>query len=118
MPHDKIMNINLGLNQKSENSATLLAYNSLREKILTGELAPDRKLKIEELRKLLGVGASPIREALSLLTSDQLVVRQDHRGFRTALTSREKFQEILELRCEVEGIALRQSIEKLTDAWV
>ncbi|MDA9243797.1 GntR family transcriptional regulator [Amylibacter sp.] len=118
MPHDKIMNINLGLNQKSENSATLLAYNSLREKILTGELAPDRKLKIEELRKLLGVGASPIREALSLLTSDQLVVRQDQRGFRTALTSRENFQEILELRCEVEGIALRQSIEKLTDAWV
>ena len=70
-----------------ESSATKGAYLTLRDLILTGELAPGEKLKIDNLRKILGMGAAPIREALSLLTSDQLVVRQDQRGFRTAETS-------------------------------
>lgn len=112
------MNKHLGLDTPSnENSATQHAYNALRDLILTGELAPGEKLKIERLREIVGVGASPIREALSLLTSDQLVIRQDQRGFRAAETSRENFQEILKLRCELEGMALRQSIAHSNDAW-
>lgn len=111
------MNKHLGLDQTSENSATQFAYNKLRDLILTGELAPGEKLKIDALRSLLDVGASPVREALSLLTSDQLVVRQDQRGFRTAATSPENFQEILSLRCELETMALKQSIANMTDAW-
>ena len=101
-----------------ESSATQGAYSTLRDLILTGELAPGEKLKIDNLRKILGMGAAPIREALSLLTSDQLVVRQDQRGFRAAETSIENFQEILELRCQLESIALRQSIENTSDAWI
>ena len=101
-----------------ESSATQGAYLTLRDLILTGELAPGEKLKIDKLRKILGMGAAPIREALSLLTSDQLVVRQDQRGFRAAETSIENFQEILELRCQLEGMALRQSIENTCEAWV
>ena len=112
------MNKHLESEQTSpETSATQLAYNKLRGLILTGELAPGEKLKIEGLRTMLGVGASPIREALSLLTSDRLVDRQDQRGFRTAETSRQNFQEILTLRCELESMALRQSLEKISDAW-
>lgn len=112
------MNFYPGSDQsQSENSATQLAYNMLRDLILTGELAPGEKLKIDSLRGKLGVGASPLREALSLLTSDQLVVRQDQRGFRTAETSHENFQEILNLRCELEGMALRHSIANMTEEW-
>jgi len=101
----------------SELSATQQAYMTIRQMILTGVLPPDEKLKIESLRGTLGIGASPIREALSLLTSDQLVERQDQRGFRTAATSPENFQEILALRCSLEEMALRQSIDLKNDAW-
>ncbi|WP_299192435.1 GntR family transcriptional regulator [uncultured Litoreibacter sp.] len=104
-------------NPPSENSATRVAYNRLRRMIVTGDLAPGTRLKIESLREALGVGASPIREALSLLTSDQLVVRLDQRGFRTADTSLENFEEILELRCTLEAKALRQSMEKATESY-
>ena len=86
--------------------------------ILTGELAPGEKLKIDGLRKILGTGASPIREALSLLTSDQLVVRHEQRGFSAAETSRENFQEILRLRCALESMALRESMQNKTDEWI
>ncbi|OAN90826.1 GntR family transcriptional regulator [Sulfitobacter geojensis] len=100
-----------------ETSATLSAYLVLRDMILTGALAAGQKLKIEELRAILDTGASPVREALSLLTSDMLVERLDQRGFRAAPVSHANFREILTLRCTLEDLALRQSIAAATPAW-
>lgn len=100
-----------------ETSATHSAYLSLRQMILTGELPPGQKLKIEQLRSTLDTGASPVREALSLLTSDLLVERLDQRGFRAAPASLVNFNEILSLRCVMEDMALRQSIARTTSEW-
>lgn len=98
-------------------SATATTYAAIRRMIVTGELPPGEKLKIESLKARLDTGASPIREALSLLTSDQLVERIDRRGFRAAPVSEENFVEILNLRCVLEDMALRQSIANADDAW-
>ncbi len=100
-----------------ETSATHGAYRRLRELILTGELPPGQKLKIEQLRGILDTGASPVREALSLLTSDMLVERIDQRGFRAAPVSKCNFEEILLLRCNLEETALRASIANADAAW-
>lgn len=101
----------------ADTSATQKTYLALRSLIVTGQIKPGEKLKIEGLRKRLQTGASPIREALSLLTSDNLVERIDQRGFRASTTSRANFEEILMLRCELEEIALRQSIANRTQVW-
>ncbi|WP_430474408.1 GntR family transcriptional regulator [Thalassospira lucentensis] len=98
-------------------SATQTAYDAIRNMIVTGELRPGTKLKIENLKEILQTGASPIREALSLLTSEQLVERLDQRGFRTAPVSQQNFNEILNLRCALEDMALRESISNADDAW-
>ena len=111
------MNIQKPAVSPNEPSATQAAYLLLRKMILTGELPAGEKLKIERLRSLLGTGASPVREALSLLTSDMLVERIDQRGFRAAPASLKNFQEILSLRCTMEDMALRQSIERATAEW-
>lgn len=100
-----------------ETSATHTAYVTLRDMILTGALPAGKKLKIEELRHLLDTGASPVREALSLLTSDMLVERIDQRGFRAAPASLANFEEILTLRCVLEDMALRQSIAHARTDW-
>lgn len=100
-----------------ETSATRSAYLALRRMILTGELPAGEKLKIEKLRTMLEIGASPVREALSLLTSDMLVERIDQRGFRAAPASRANFAEILMLRCSLEDMAIRQSIENADAQW-
>ena len=100
-----------------ESSATRTAYLSLREMILVGDLPAGQKLKIEKLRTMLNVGASPVREALSLLTSDMLVERIDQRGFRAAPASLANFEEILTLRTTLEDMALRQSIARATSDW-
>lgn len=106
-----------GTGTPREKSATQTAYMSLRDMILTGKLPAGEKLKIERLRGLLQTGASPIREALSLLTSDMLVERLDQRGFRAAPASFKNFQEILTLRCTLEDMALRQSIAEGGPDW-
>ncbi len=100
-----------------EGSATHQAYLNLRNMIVTGVLKPGEKLKIDGLRQRLDIGASPIREALSLLTSDNLVERIDQRGFRTAEVSSHNFREILALRCTLEDMALRESLANATQDW-
>ncbi len=60
------------------------AYRSLRRNIIEGRLSPGEKLRIEHIKNDYGVGGATLREALSLLTSDALVVSQGQRGFRVA----------------------------------
>ncbi len=98
-------------------SATQRVYAELRDRIVTGALAPGGRLKVDTLKELLGTGASRIGEALSLLTSDQLVERIDQRGFRVADVSAEQFREILKLRCALEDMALRESLALGDAAW-
>jgi len=98
-------------------SMTSRAYMRLREDIISGELQPGRKLKIEELRRKYDVGTSPIREALSLLTSDHFVERNDQRGFRVSEVSGQEFEELLKTRCWLEERALRESIANGSAAW-
>jgi DNA-binding GntR family transcriptional regulator len=101
----------------SSQSSTQRAYLALRNDIIFGRMAPGERLKIDTLKETLDTGASPVREALSLLTSDQLVDRIDQRGFRVAATSREQFQEILDLRCRLEDLAVRDSIANGSSEW-
>ncbi|MEN0001295.1 MAG: GntR family transcriptional regulator, partial [Pseudomonadota bacterium] len=75
-----------GAESASSASITSRAYARLKDDIISGALPPGSKLKIEKLRKTYNAGTSPIREALSLLTSDHLVERIDQRGFRVAIS--------------------------------
>ncbi len=91
-------------------SVTQRVYLTIRSDIISGKLIPGSKLKIEQLRKAYGVGTSPLREALSLLTSDYLVERLDQRGFRVSQISQREYDELLKTRCWLEERALRESI--------
>ncbi len=100
-----------------QGTLTHKAYCNLRADILSGKLEPGKKLKIEELRLSVGTGASPIREALSRLTSDGLVDRLDQRGFRVADISLEEFDDLLQARCWLEERALREAIAHGEAKW-
>ncbi len=93
------------------------AYRALRRDIIEGRLAPGEKLRVEHLKDHYGVGAGTLREALSLLISDALVISQGQRGFRVAPVSLEDFGDITRTRVMLECEALRQSIAMGDDAW-
>lgn len=98
-------------------SMTSRAYLEIRNDIVGGTLKPGSKLKIDSLRQRYNIGASPIREALSLLTSTALVERIDQRGFRVAPISLEDFEQLLWTRCKLETIALRESMSRGGRLW-
>ena len=98
-------------------SITSQAYTRLRSDIMSGVLTPGKKLKIEELRGRYDFGSSPIREALSMLTSDLFVERIDQRGFRVADVSEKEFDELLRTRRWLEERALRESISHGDNRW-
>ena len=112
------MNVETPINEtNSSSSMTSRAYMRLRDDIMSGELQPGLKLKIEALREKYDFGTSPIREALSLLTSEYFVQRIDQRGFRVAEINSEEFDELLKTRCWLEERAIRESIANGAGGW-
>src|SRR5262245_65879526 len=83
----------------------------LAEDIISGELEPGSKLKLNALSKRYGVSAIPLREALSRLASSGLVEIEDQRGYRTSSVSVEDLQDVTWVRQQVECLALKRSIE-------
>ncbi|MES9834544.1 MAG: FCD domain-containing protein [Candidatus Thiodiazotropha sp. DIVDIV] len=108
---------NDGNRQNGAKTLTDQAYLKLRSDIIHGVLMPEEKLRIEHLRESYGVGASPLREALSRLTADGFVTAEGQRGFRVAPMSETDLADITRMRILLEKQALSQSIEHGDDAW-
>ena len=102
-----------------ENSKSLVskAYLKLKTEIVSGRIKPGRKLKIDELKAEYAFGSSVVREALSLLTSDNLVERVEQRGFFVSNVSLNEYEEILNMRCLLEEQAIRDSVSSGTLLW-
>jgi DNA-binding GntR family transcriptional regulator len=92
-------------------------FEKLRSDILSARLAPGTKLRFDYLRKTYKVGLSPLREALSRLAENRLVVATGQRGFRVPSVSAHDIIDIAMVRKEIEGLALRLSISYGDDAW-
>jgi len=101
----------------SAGSLVETAYARLRRDVILGALAPGAKLRIEDLRARYGLGATPLREALSRLTSAGLVDATTQRGFRVSRVSIEDLDDVTECRIRLETGALRESIANGDDAW-
>ena len=85
------------------------AYRLIRSNILLGTLRPGSKLKLEQLRADYHASVSTLREILSRLTSEKLVVAEGQRGFEVAPISEKDLRETADLRLLLEGNALAHS---------
>jgi DNA-binding GntR family transcriptional regulator len=91
-------------------NASVLAQ--MRADILGCRLAPSERLRVETLRERYGMGASPIREALMRLEAEGLVDLEHNKGFRVSDVSLENLHDLMNTRIEIEGVALRWSLER------
>ncbi|MBB5684855.1 GntR family transcriptional regulator [Sphingobium boeckii] len=105
------------LESEGPRSQATLAYEVIRSDILNGRHLPERKLKIQELAVELDVSPGAVREALSRLVPEQLVVSRDQRGFVVAPLSIADLIDLTDLRCEIEAVALRRSVERADRDW-
>ncbi|UCC14828.1 MAG: FCD domain-containing protein [Gammaproteobacteria bacterium] len=93
------------------------AYERIKADVTNGLFEPDQRLRIEDLRKTYGTGASPLREALSRLAAEGLIVSIGQRGFRVPSVSLDDLRDITNTRILLETEALRRSIENGDDEW-
>lgn len=100
-------------------SRTLIerAYAQLRDDIIEGRLSPNEKLRVEHMKAHYHVGAGTLREAITRLVSDALVVAEGQRGFRVAPIALDDLKDLTQLRLHIEIDALRQSIRRGDAAW-
>jgi DNA-binding GntR family transcriptional regulator len=75
---------------------------SLRQQILAGELSPGQALRQDELARRFGVSRVPLREAMSRLEAEGLIVLRPHRGYLVTSLDRDEIMEMFELRMAVE----------------
>ena len=103
----------------SEGSRTLTerAYEQLRDDIIEGRLGPGEKLRVEHLQLRYQVGAGTLREALTRLVSDALVVTDVQRGFFVAPMTIEDLADLTELRVQIEINAPRESVRQGGEPW-
>ena len=93
------------------------AYERLRADLLSCRIPPGARLKIQDLCQRLSVSLGAIREALSRLTSDGLVIAEPQRGFRAAPISPEDLQDLTKVRIEIDSLCLRQAIARGDVDW-
>jgi GntR family carbon starvation induced transcriptional regulator len=100
-------------------SATLSStlVGRLRNAIMRGDLMPGTRLNLDRMRASLGVSLSPLREALCRLENDGLVTIVDQRGYRVTPVSPENLAEVIRLRIELEGMALKEAMQHGDVAW-
>lgn len=85
------------------------AYRRIRSDIVFGRLAPGQKLGLDRMRETYGASISTLRELLSRLASEGLIVAEGQRGFEVAPVSGEDFQEVTSLRLLLEAHAMEES---------
>jgi GntR family carbon starvation induced transcriptional regulator len=92
-------------------------YLRLRSDILSGALKPGMKLRFADLTHRYGAAMGTVRESLSRLTADRLVIAEGQRGFRVPPISLNELWDITRLRIEIETVALSESIDSGTSDW-
>jgi DNA-binding GntR family transcriptional regulator len=81
------------------------AYLELRERIVTLRLAPGTALREEELMRGMGIGRTPLREAVKRLALENLVAVRPRRGTFVTAVEAADIENIAEVRAELEGYA-------------
>jgi len=91
-----------------------LVYESLRNAIMTGHLAPGERLVESEVADKLAVSRTPVREALRMLEKDGIAVAVPRRGTVVVGLKVEDALEIYNILSVLEGLVARLAAQHIT----
>lgn len=92
-----------------------LAYSTLRQQILNGDLKPGSRLAQYELAQNLHMSITPLREAIRRLSSEGLLEVGSHRDVRVPQMSSSEARQLFEVRLSLEPTATELAAERHTD---
>ena len=82
-------------------------YQTIYDGIISGQIKGGEKLTLKSIQDRLGVSSSPIREALTRLSEDGLIIYQPNIGMTVVDLTRKDAEDILSLAEEFDVIALK-----------
>jgi GntR family carbon starvation induced transcriptional regulator len=92
-------------------------YEALRADILFGRRLPGSRIQLRALADEHGVSLSVVREAVTRMASEDLVVATPQRGFRVRSLSLDDLRDLTWVRIQIETLSLRESIAKGDVDW-
>jgi DNA-binding GntR family transcriptional regulator len=95
---------------------TQRAYECIKERIITTQMPPGAVIQEAALMADLGLGRTPIREALKLLEARKLVVVSSRRGMFVSGVSISDLAEIQEIRSVLDPLCIGLAVARITAA--
>lgn len=99
------------MNQISQNSLGDIIYARVSQDLVLGKLRPNEKVTIRGLADSLGVGTTPVRDAVQRLLLDGVLIQRSLRDVRVPMLTVAQYLEITSIRCELEGLAAGRAAE-------
>ncbi|QWU17556.1 DNA-binding transcriptional regulator, GntR family [Paenibacillus sophorae] len=93
-------------------TTTMAVYKRLFDYVMSGQFEPGIWIRERQLKEMLGVSSTPIREALRMLVQEQVLESVPHHGVRIKDYSIKEIQDYYELRAELEGLAAELAAER------
>lgn len=92
------------------------AYERIKQAILSKELPPGEIVTQDEVAERIGIGRTPVREAIRKLEEQGLCRMIPKRGIMISQLSLRDLQEIIELRVLLEGFTARRASQGMSDS--
>lgn len=91
-------------------------YQQIREALLAGRFQPGERLKIRDLAAAWGTSPMPVRGALQRLVAEGALEGEPQRSVRVPAMTRERFQQLFEVRLSLEGLAVELAASRISPA--
>ena len=95
--------------RRQETSRTERVADAVREEVVEGRLRPGSRLPEQRMCTALGVSRNTVREAMSQLVAERVLVREPHRGLFVARPDRAAIRDVYRARRVIEPGAVRAS---------
>jgi DNA-binding GntR family transcriptional regulator len=91
------------------------SYHAIRDLILQQKLRPGERTSVVALSERLGFGRTPIKEAITRLASEGLLVVSDRRGTYVKEAAPKQIRDLFAVRRLIESYGARESVTLITD---
>lgn len=93
-----------------------VAYRELRHAIMTARYAPGEAITVRAAAAALGVSPMPVRAAFSRLVAERVVESRTRGGIAIPAMTRERFDDLVDMRVLLEGTAAERAAGRVTPA--
>lgn len=90
----------------------------MRQALIVGDLVPGQVVSIRSLADKFGTSLIPVRDAMKRLVAEHALVMLPNRTFCVPLMTRDRFQELLQVRLALETMLAQRAAERIRPATI